>query len=388
MPTEAMSKEELQAFDDLAKSFAEKDVRPMLDVETADGELSMTSGILDRAESVGLFTSLDPDAAGYELGVFGAGVKNVGCWPSLLLLRRLAYVCGGTAMCFHAQGMGATPLFAGAVNAPKPLARLALGLQEPFGLSWYDGLLDPSADSPEPVRTTLAKAGRGNKLQGAKAFVWQPPKTKLYSILGRGEDSGWKCFAVPADSQGLSITPVGKRIGLRACEVMHLEFNDVSVPAKNVIDLGSAELFRLLGYFWLGLGSIGIGIAEGALSSAIEYTAERYQGGKIINQHAAVKMLLSESATRIQASIGMLERAAASDEADSKEFLKLAAMAKLSIMEATAQAVTDCLQTFGGYGYMEDYRMEKRLRDVSALKCMGGSPNYLKILIADAGMEA
>ena len=100
MAVEKMSQEEINAFDNLAESFAEKEVRPMLDVESTDGDLKMLPKILEKGNSVGLLTSLNSEDAGYELGIWGSGTYAYGPQVTLKMLRHLAKICGGVAMCF------------------------------------------------------------------------------------------------------------------------------------------------------------------------------------------------------------------------------------------------------------------------------------------------
>jgi alkylation response protein AidB-like acyl-CoA dehydrogenase len=136
----------------------------------------------------------------------------------------------------------------------------------------------------------------------------------------------------------------------------------------------------------MGMAAIATGIAKGAAGAARKYTAERYQGGTQIEEHPAVKMLIAGAEAGIasaQATVFSLQDVSL----DSLQGLRKSAAAKLTVMELCSRAVTDCLQTFGGYGYMEDFGMEKRLRDVTVLKSASGSPTYLKQIIFDIEKE-
>lgn len=150
-------------------------------------------------------------------------------------------------------------------------------------------------------------------------------------------------------------------------------------------DAGSLVM-RALSLSWAGMAAIALGIAKGAATAARQYASERYQGGSQIEDHPAVKLLLGGAG----AAIGVAESAVfALNQGDSFTIRTMAktAAAKLAATELCARAVTDCMQTLGGYGYMEDFRMEKRLRDVAVLKAAFGSPGYLKQLISDIERE-
>jgi len=198
----------------------------------------------------------------------------------------------------------------------------------------------------------------------------------------------WGCFLVGAREKGVARTDVGVRTGLRACVVEHVDFHHVDIPPDARIDNGDARelVVHAMNLNWAGMAAIAVGIARGASAASRKYAAERYQGGRQIEEHPAVKMLIAgaEALTAIaEASLLTLQ------DGDLKSWknLKRSAAVKLSVMDLCARAVTDCLQTFGGYGYMEDYGMEKRLRDVSVLKSAAGSTTYLKQLIFDIEKE-
>jgi len=132
------------------------------------------------------------------------------------------------------------------------------------------------------------------------------------------------------------------------------------------------------------MAAIAVGIAKGA--AARKYAAERYQGGKQIEEHPAIKMLIAGAEAAIataEATLSSLQDGGFT----SFKGLKKSAAVKLTVIELCSRAVTDCLQTFGGYGYVEDFGMEKRLRDITVLKSASGSPTYLKQLIFDIEKE-
>jgi alkylation response protein AidB-like acyl-CoA dehydrogenase len=178
------------------------------------------------------------------------------------------------------------------------------------------------------------------------------------------------------------------RTGLRACRVEHVDFNSVEIPQDARIDGGdaSALVIRAMNLNWTGMSAVAVGIGRGTCAAARRYTAERYQGGSQIEEHPAIKMLIGGAESATTAAEAALYSLPDGDLGSFKNLKKSAAV-KLSVMELCSRAVTDCLQTFGGYGYMEDYGMEKRLRDVTVLKSASGSPAYLKQLIFDIEKE-
>jgi alkylation response protein AidB-like acyl-CoA dehydrogenase len=171
------------------------------------------------------------------------------------------------------------------------------------------------------------------------------------------------------------------RTGLAALEVVHLSLEHASAGSDQL--LPTQGLYPVLRRLLLGICAIAVGNAEGALETAARYAAERYQGGDQIDRHPAVLGLLGEAASRVFAGAALLA-SEADQTVDSRRALWRALASKLRIPEDCCQAVTDCLQVLGGYGYMEDYRLEKRLRDAMTLKSLGIRADDLRTLCATA----
>lgn len=386
--SETLGREELAAFRNLAASFAKKAVAPILVPESPDGDLSQIPALLRQGRETGLLASPRPEAAGRETGIWAGQTLTHGPLVSAMLLEELAVVCGGVAMCFHAQGLGTLPL----LRAEKPPAApepVAMAFSEGFGLPGLATLREPSREAPAAVLTAARATSRGYELSGEKTFIWSCGRPEAFVVFGRGPDEQWAGFLVPARAEGVSVEEVGARAGLRAAGLFHLRLDRVRLEPEYLLrfSVPTAEvLLDQLRCNLLGLAAIAVGIARGALAAAKQYATERYQGGEMIIRHPAVQTLLAESDSRIAAGQAGWRRAGAA-EGNAEARFREAVRAKLFILPAAAGAVTDCLQVFGGYGYMEDYRMEKRLRDVSVLKSAGGAPRELKALLAEMLQE-
>jgi alkylation response protein AidB-like acyl-CoA dehydrogenase len=236
---------------------------------------------------------------------------------------------------------------------------------------------------PPPGAAQLGATG----LLGACKFVCGAPDTRTYVVYAAG-DQGWQRALVAADAEGLTRAAVEPRTGLAAAEVAHLHFDAAAVPAARRLARATPRAYvrRLM----LGLAALALGNARGALREAQRYAAERYQGGRQIEGHPAVQLLLGDSATRVAAAAAWVREAAAEptrpagddDDDGIDDALWRALAAKLRVTRTCGQAVTDCLQVLGGYGYMEEYRLEKRLRDAMTLEAMAIDPNTLRLLCA------
>lgn len=377
-------------FLELARSFTRKTILPMFEGDSPDGDLSHMPEIMGKAFEVGLASSPDEGMPGYEYGIWGACAGDSGARLSVLLLSAIASACAGVAMNLHAQGLGSRVVTASARRPESLPARVAAALQEGYGPPGHGTLLDPASHGPEAIATLARPAGAGYVISGRKPFVYGMPETGAFAVFCRMEQGGgWGCFLVPASCPGVTARPIADRTGLRACGLMDLVLTDVVVPAEARIDEGDglSLVRRMMCLHWLGLSAIAVGNGRGAVLAAMRYASERYQGGALIENHPVVKKLIALSEARVETAHALLLQAADSLQ-DPARCLSQCAMAKLMSADLCFRAVTDSLQVFGGYGYMEDYRMEKRLRDAAVLKSAGGSANALELFIFETGKEA
>jgi hypothetical protein len=382
-----LSSEEMEHFSDLARQFTKKQIEPMFDGEGPDGNLELVPGIIDTAFVTGLASSPDKGSAGCEYGIFGCACDTAGLQFSSVILRSVASVCGGIAMLLKTQGVASHIIqLAPPVEGLSP-QRAGICIQEGVSLPYFGAIRSPDQDLPARVVTEAVPAAGDYIINGQKSFVWSIPGVDTFVVFARVA-SDWGCFLISSNSKGLSKTNAGWRTGLRSCDLWNLEFNNVKVPERHRIDNGNAKglLARAMFLNWIGMSAIAVGIAKGAIATAKDYASQRYQGGTLIENHPAIKNLIGESEARAAVSDAAVQSISRPASSFDRLFIR-AAMTKLTVMEMCAKAVTDCLQTMGGYGYMEDFKVEKRLRDIATLKSAGGSPSYLKQIIFDIDRE-
>ena len=386
-PVAGICAEDVMHYQDLARQYAKKSVLPIFGGEYSDGNLSLLPEKLKTAFEIGIAAAPDESLSGCQYGIWGGAIEETGIIPSLLLLSIIAETCGGTAMCLHAQGVASNLLLQTKKKLPFTPVRAALCLQEGFCPPFIGTVMSPDKDAPAKITTTAVLKNNKYIINGSKSFVYSMNDVDAYVVMARVNEK-WGCFLVGAKETNIERTDVGVRTGLRACCVEHVRFNDVEIISEARIDDGDARelVLRALSLNWAGMAAVAVGIAKGAAAAARKYAADRYQGGVQIEEHPAVKMLIAGSEAAIAASEATIHSL---QDVGFTTFqaLKKSAAAKLTVMELCSRAVTDCLQTFGGYGYMEDFGMEKRLRDVTVLKSASGSPTYLKQLIFDIEKE-
>ncbi len=378
-------------FVELTRAFVRKTVNPMFGGDAPDGDLDRVPSILDAAFEVGIAASPRSGMPGFEYGIWGTSSDNPGgVRLSAILLSIVAETCAGIAMNLHVQGLASRVITSSENDLPEPPARVAVALQEGHTPPCYRALLGQGGRSDEGIGTRAIPAETGWVISGSKSFIYGMEGTDAFLVFCStaehhgGENPG--CLLVPAGAQGLEVRDIGGRTGIRACGLSHLALKDVKVAPEHYLSSGEAfsQVGQAVCLHWLGISAIAAGNASGALKAAREYAAVRYQGGTTIEEHPAVRKLLALSEARVEAAFALLLQTAgfASGNAD---FLRRCAITKLMTTDWAFSAVTDALQVFGGYGYMEDYGMEKRLRDAIVLKTTAGSRNYMETFISDAG---
>jgi alkylation response protein AidB-like acyl-CoA dehydrogenase len=380
MSTHPSNSDDLNVLVEAARIYAERIGRLIFDGRHADGATEQIAFALEKAFELGLAASPDNDQPGYEFGIWGCAAHDAVLMPSTGMLSTVAEVCGGLAMNLHVQGLASRCITLSGVNLAEPIQRAACAFQEESGPPGFATLSDPLCDAPAHIETEAVSHSYGYTITGTKTFVYALPDPEAFVVLCRVAGT-WGCFLVSAEAQGLIRESVGERTGLRACSLNYLTFRETEALLR--LDDGNARslLEHVMSLNWLGIAAIGAGIAEGAVQAARRYAAERYQGGTMIANLPAVRTLMAEAMTNIQAARAMVNHSALHFGADK---LSICAMTRLAVLSLSAAAVTDALQVFGGYGYMEDFGMEKRLRDVTVLKSMAGTPQYLKRFIFES----
>ncbi len=343
-----MDRETLDAFAHLARTFARKEVRNMVGRDTRDGDLALLPSLLEKALETGLMTSPDPHSPGHELGVWGRACLTEGPTASLVILEEMARECAGVALCLHAAGLG------------------ALELDEPIfkrpALAFF----------PRNQRLTWEFLDGEEEVAPGPFTVLAPPQWDGL-VIYRPSPRGWTAHVL--ERQEVSWEDLTPRTGLIASGIIqvHSENPGVQIP-------GTRSPRVLLRRHLLGLTAIGVGNALGALATAEEYAAQRYQGGAAIDSHAAVRLLLGEARAWLTGVRNQLYMAAQEDR-DTREALERSMVLAVKGTEHAWRATSHALQVLGGYGYMEDYRLEKRLRDAMTLKTLPPSARDLTLML-------
>ena len=252
-------------------------------------------------------------------------------------------------------------------------------------------LTEPQAGSDASgLRTRAERQGDSYVLNGTKQFITSGKNADLAIVfavtdLAAGK-RGISAFVVPTDTPGYRVASVEAKMGQRASDTCQIVFEHCSIPAVNLlgdegqgykIALGNLEGGRI------GIAAQCIGIARAALEAATLYSREREAFAKPLSEHQAVSFKLADMATQIAAARQLTLHAAALKDAG-EPCLSEASMAKLFASEMAERVCSDAIQIHGGYGYLQDFPVERYYRDVRACQIYEGTSEVQKMVISRA----
>ncbi|MEO6796226.1 MAG: acyl-CoA dehydrogenase family protein [Candidatus Dormibacter sp.] len=366
----------------LARDFAEREVKPR--AEAIDRTLEFPRDLVDKAGELGLLGMLVPEAFG------GAGLDHL---SFAIFIEELAKFSGSTAVIVDVHtSVGTEPivLFGSDEQQRRWLPDLAHGKT----LAAF-ALTEPEAGSDAAhLKTTAARRGAGYRLNGSKIFITNAGEADCYIVMaatspGSGA-AGVTAFVVQGDNPGMEVGPPFKKMGLNGSAIAEVFFKDCDVAEADRLGAegeGFRIAMRALDSGRIGISAQAVGLAQGALDDAVAYVKERKQFGKPIADLQTIQNKIADMAVKVRAARWMTWNAAARCDAG-VPFTREASMAKLYATDAAMEVTLDALQVFGGYGYLEEYPMARRVRDAKACQIYEGTNQIQRIVIAREVLSA
>ncbi|MFC6669522.1 acyl-CoA dehydrogenase family protein [Marinobacterium aestuariivivens] len=246
-----------------------------------------------------------------------------------------------------------------------------------------------AGSDPASMRTRAERSGDGWCLNGTKQWITSAEFAGIYVVWAvtdpeAPKGKGISCFLIEAGSDGIQVGPAEQKMGQRGSATNEVHFDNVRVP-------GSALLGRLndgyriavseLAGGRIGIGSLALGIGLAAMDYATRYTTERQQFGHPIADFQGLQWMIADRATELEAA-RLLLMSAADRKEKGQSFTREASMAKLFASEKANQACYTALQLLGGYGYMQEYPLERLTRDVRITTLYEGTSEVQRIVIA------
>jgi len=227
-------------------------------------------------------------------------------------------------------------------------------------------------------------------LDGTKRFITHASVADLVVVFAVS-DAGAKrhrnlsCFVVETDRPGFSVSRVEHKMGIRGSPTAELQFDGVRVPDSNRIGAEGEGFAIAMSTFERsrpGIAAQAVGIAQGALEFAAHYANERIQFGKPIAQQQMVQAMLADMDASTEAARQLLYAACAAIEAGDGDAARWAAVCKLVAGDTAMRVTTDAVQVLGGYGYIEDFPVERMMRDAKITQLYEGTQQIQRLVVA------
>jgi len=377
MPHDIVFSEKALELQALAREIADKHVRPLAAKYDKAQEYNR-----DAAEAVaeaGLFKTFIPE----EYGGYGAGTVAL-----CLVTEELAKADSGFGVAFAVNALGTTPIIVGGTHEQKQqwLPAIANGdkfvafcLSEKFAGSDAGGL-----------SVTAERDGDEYVICGEKKWTTNGGVADVYSVFcvtdPTSKSRRISAIVVEKGTPGFSIGKTEDKMGIRCVPVVETHFDNVRVPASNLIGerqgMGFKHAMMTLDRARPCVAAQAVGASQGALDLALVYANRRKQFGAPISSFQMVQKMLADASMKTDAARWLVYAAGAATEQELKAANKLAAESKCYATDVAMEVATDAVQIFGGYGFMEDYPIAKFFRDAKILQIYEGTNQVQRMVVA------
>ncbi|QHT48190.1 acyl-CoA dehydrogenase [Bacillus sp. SB49] len=370
--------DEQQMMRKMVRDFAEKEVAPA--VERMEKEDRFPEELVARMGELGLMGIPIPEQYG------GAAMDYISYITAIHEISRVSATLGVILSVHTSVGTNPILYFGTEVQKERYIPKLASG--EYLGAF---ALTEPSAGSDAgSLKTRAVKQEDHYVLNGSKVFITNGGKADTFIVFARTNPDvpagkGLSAFIVERDTPGFTIGKAEKKMGLHGSSTVSLNFDQCKVSESQL--LGQEGEGYKIALSNLNVGRIGIaaqslGIAEAALDHSIAYAKEREQFGRPIAHLQGVSFKLADMATKVEAS-KLLVYHAAFLQAEGKKCGKEVSIAKLMASKTAVEAAIEAVQVHGGYGYTEDYPVERLFRDAKVCEIYEGTSEIQRIVIGN-----
>ena len=368
--------EEQRLIQETARNFADNEIAPVADRHNREGSFPLE--LVKRLGELGFLGMLVPEQYG------GTGLGNL---PLVLALEEVNRVDASTGVTMSVQNsLVCAPIvhFANETLKHKYLPKLASGaflgayaLSEPGSGSDAAGLV-----------SSAVKDGDSYVLNGTKNFITTGAEADIVVAMVRTDPNhktrGITAFILEKGWKGFSVGKKEEKLGLRSSSTVQLVFEDLRVPAANIVGelgLGFKIAMHTLDGGRIGIAAQAVGIAQACLDASVKYAEEREAFNQPIGRFQAVQFKLANMATKLEAARLLVYNAARLKD-EGKPHGKEAAMAKLFASEMSNEAAREAVQIHGGAGYLEDFPVERYFRDARITEIYEGTSEIQRIVIA------
>jgi len=307
-----------------------------------------------------------------------------------LAIEQIARACATSSLILSVHALAALPLLLAGTDEQK--ARLFPNLASGKTLAAF-ALTEPEAGSDAAaLRTRAIREGDGYHISGTKRFITNGSVAGLITVFAVTDPDAprhkrMSAFAVEVPADGFKVARLEHKLGIRGSPTAELTFDGVRVPETNLIgaegqgwELAMATLDRSRP----GIAAQAVGIAQGALDVAAQYARERKQFGQRIGEFQMIQAMLADMDARTEAARQLTYKTCTEVEAKAPDASRWAAIAKLIAGDTAVAVTSDAVQVLGGYGYTDDYAVERMMRDAKITQIYEGTQQIQRLVIARA----
>ncbi|MBS0014098.1 MAG: acyl-CoA dehydrogenase family protein [Desulfobacterales bacterium] len=361
------------------RKFAEKAIAPV--AADLDEQETFSSELTRKMGDIGLFGMFVSEEYG------GQALDYI---SYIIAVEEIARVDGSqaaTVAAGNSLGIGPLHYFGNPEQKKKYLPKLCAGQA-----LWGFGLTEPTAGSDAGgTKTAAVRDGNDWIINGSKIFITNAASditlgVTVQAVTGQRDDGRpeYTCFLVESGTPGFTARAMHKKMMWRASNTAELYFDDVRVPAENILGRqgeGFHQMLNTLDGGRLSIAAMGLGGAQGAYEAALKYAKQRVQFGKPISRFQAIGFKLADSAMEIECARNLLYKACWLRDRN-RPFQKEAAMAKLYCSELMGRVADHAVQIHGGYGLMKEYNVERFYRDQKLLDIGEGTSEVQRLVIS------
>ncbi len=307
-----------------------------------------------------------------------------------LAIEQIARACATSSLILSVQGLGSLALLLGGTEEQK--ARLIPDLASGKKLIAF-ALTEPEAGSDAAAtRTRAVRDGDDYVLDGGKRFITHGSVASVITVFAVTDPNPetprhkrLSCFAVEVPTPGFSVSRLEHKLGIRGSPTAELAFEGVRLPAANRIGEEGDGWKLAMGTFDRsrpGIAAQAVGIAQGALDVAIAYARDRKQFGQRIGELQMVQAMLADMDAKVESARQLTYKACVEIEAGARDAARWASLAKLVAGDNAMAVTTDAVQVLGGYGYTDDYPVERMMRDAKITQLYEGTQQIQRLVIA------
>ena len=365
------------------KDFAEREIKPVAQELDEKGEFSID--LTNKMGEMGLFGMYLPEKYG------GQGLDTLSYIIAVEEIARVDSSQAATLAAHNSLGIGPIYYYGTDEQKEKYLPKLCTGEN-----LWAFGLTEADAGSDSRATKTTAKLTDGEwNINGSKIFITNGASELAAGATVQavsevvGKSKIFTTILVDRGTEGFKQIQMHGKMMWRASDTAELYFDNCKVPEENILGnkgQGSKIMLSTLDNGRLSIAAMGLGLAQGSLDMAVQYSKERQQFGRPICKFQAISFRLAEMATKVELARNLLYKACWLKD-NNKSFGKEATMSKLYCSEIAKEVTDDAVQIHGGYGLMKDYSIERFYRDQRILQIGEGTSEIQKLVISRKILE-